>query len=403
VAKNFILNKYYISTPNLAENMTQASSSPIFISLIPCLMQGEGHIIPYHQSVGRAVQQLGWEHLVLLPQNSPAQLFEQQFSCLWSADLEAPGSFWAKLLRWHDVIKLARSISTFFEQKSEFKQCPKIIFIERFIHLQLFALTLALWLMPVENLQVWLFYRRDVHNDQTRGLYRGSNHLIKYRVGADHVRFLTDSEPLQKVLGAYFAEPLTVMPIPHTDITKPESFTLTKNATEMIAWWAGSPREEKGWNIMRNLVREPVKLSQTVTLVAAQSSQLTAHPLGFSVRLIEDQLSREDYQQWLWFSDFILIPYDSQAYRERTSGVFTECIIAGKIPLVTPQTWMAQSLEKYDLTELILTWDSPQSVGDRLLAIKQDVQVKAKLAQMQRDFQAFHQETTYAKILASLR
>ena len=185
--------------------MTQSSSSPVFISLIPCLMQGEGHIIPYHQSVGRAVQQLGWEHLVLLPQNSPDQLFEQQYTCLWDADLEAPGSFWVKLLRWHDVLQLARSIITFFEQRPELKKRPKIIFIERFIHLQLFALTLAIWLMPVENLQVWLFYRRDVHNDQTRGLYRGSNHLIKYRVGANHVRFLTDSEPLQKVLGAYFA------------------------------------------------------------------------------------------------------------------------------------------------------------------------------------------------------
>jgi hypothetical protein len=377
-------------------------SSPLLISLIPCLMQGEGHIIPYHQSVGRAVKQLGWEHLVLLPKNAPDHLFEQQCACLWDADLEAPGSFWAKLLRWQDVNQLARSIVRFFEQKPEFKQRPKIIFIERFIHLQLLALTLALWLMPVENLQVWLFYRRDVHNARTRGLYRGANSIIQYRLGINHVRFLTDSEPLQKALGDYFDETFIVMPIPHTDITKPETLTLTKNAEDIIAWWAGSPREEKGWEIMRHLVKEPVNLSQTITLVASQSSRLTAHPQGFNVRLIEDKLSREDYHQWLWFSDFILIPYDSQAYRERTSGVFTECVIAGKIPLVTPQTWMAQSLEKYDLRELILTWDNPQSVGDRLLSIKQDVKIQAKLAKMQRDFQSFHQETSYAQKLASL-
>ena len=38
--------------------------SVIFVSLIPNLMGGEGHIIPYHIAINEATKRLGWQHKV---------------------------------------------------------------------------------------------------------------------------------------------------------------------------------------------------------------------------------------------------------------------------------------------------------------------------------------------------
>ena len=43
---------------------------PIFVSLIPNLMGGQGHIIPYHQAVSQAVNKLGWNHKIAVPCDS---------------------------------------------------------------------------------------------------------------------------------------------------------------------------------------------------------------------------------------------------------------------------------------------------------------------------------------------
>ncbi|MGL5035379.1 MAG: glycosyltransferase family 1 protein, partial [Microcystaceae cyanobacterium] len=257
----------------------QGKSHPLFISLIPNLMGGEGHIIPYHQAVAKSVASLGWEHLALMPTNSPGDLFLHQRSCLFEADLEAEGNAIAKLFRLKLVWQLATSmVKALGQQAEEHEARPTIIFMERFIHLQLLALAIAIWRVPIDNLYVWILYRRDVHQDKTRFFYKMLNRLIRGGLVPQHLRFLTDSEPLKVALSAYFKEEIVVMPIPHTDI----DFTVLEkkpgSQLPIICWWAGSPREEKGWELMRKLTQTPINQGEKICIVAAKSSQLVPHP-----------------------------------------------------------------------------------------------------------------------------
>jgi hypothetical protein len=99
----------------------------------------------------------------------------------------------------------------------------------------------------------------------------------------------------------------------------------------------------------------------------------------------------------------ILLPYDPIAYQERTSGIFTEAIIAGKIPLVTPNTWMAYELSKYQLDkDLVIQWDHPEKVLTQLLEIKNNPQIQDKLETMKTAYQNFHTVKQYSQSLQQL-
>ena len=54
--------------------------------------------------------------------------------------------------------------------------------------------------------------------------------------------------------------------------------------------------------------------------------------------------------------DFVLLPYDKKIYAECNLGIFVEAIVAGKITLVSADTWMAYELNKFKLTELVIDW-----------------------------------------------
>ncbi|GBF81573.1 glycosyltransferase family 1 protein [Aphanothece sacrum] len=364
-------------------------SSPIFISLIPHLMGGEGHIIPYHQAVNQAIKKIGWQHNIIIPtdhnlNNIPSQWCE----CLSPYDLEAEGNGWQKILRIQQTWELSITIVNYLRNKVINQSDLSIIFLERFIHLQLLALVIALYLVPTKNLSVWLLYRRDTHKDKTKFIYKWLNNLVKKRLSKGRFKLLTDSDLLGQSLSNYFEESVIVMPIPHTDIDC-YSMSITEN-DDIVCWWPGSPREEKGWEVINNLVNSDVKLTQNICLIASEKSKLEVPENGLKVKLVEDNLSRDKYHSWFCLTNIILLPYDAEAYGERTSGIFTESIIAGKISLVTPNTWMAYELLKYNLSELVIDWQEGQKVFDIVIKVSKSPIIKDKIKAMQTSYQQFH-------------
>jgi hypothetical protein len=202
---------------------------------------------------------------------------------------------------------------------------------------------------------------------------------------------------------------MTVMPIPHTDWREDAVEKQEEVTDKILCWWPGSPRSEKGWEIIKRLnqasIHDRDKICNKICLVAAESAELqTSNPSQSSIliKTIPDRLSREQYNHWLALSHIILLPYDAEAYRERTSGIFTEAIIAGKIPLVTSATWMAKALQKYHLEALILTGESPQEIVDQIWEVANNSGIQAKILTMQADFQAFHNPENYAQTLKAI-
>ncbi len=382
---------------------------PLFVSLIPNLMQGEGHIIPYHRAVQTAVTPLGWDYQAWIPpQTSGTEINLQDLAALNAIprlsplDLEAEGKGLQKLARIPQALQwgsqLAQALQILRVETDSTHQ-PIILFMERFVHWQLLGVWWGLCRSPKElrgRLHLWLLYRRDVHNDRSLLIYQGLHQQIFRCLPRAHCQFFTDSEPLRRSLQQVFQVKLTVMPIPHTDF--PTTTPLATMPDPIICWWPGSPREEKGWSILRQLTQIKAPNTPQIELVAASAAKLSPAPQSINVTLVGDRLSREAYADWLKRSHIILLPYDSMAYRERTSGIFTEAIIAGRMPLVTVKTWMAEELENFQLSDLAMDWSDTASFWQQLPDLLRNAIIQQRLRAMQKAYCEFHCLDNYRQI-----
>ena len=104
--------------------------SPKFLSLIPNLMGGEGHIIPYHEAVSEAAKKLGWDYEAIMPAHPGNQNLPLDWNaCLLDTDLEEEGNGLEKMGRIKDAFLLGLSIAQYFRNHSKSNQST-IIFLE---------------------------------------------------------------------------------------------------------------------------------------------------------------------------------------------------------------------------------------------------------------------------------
>jgi hypothetical protein len=374
---------------------------PTLISLIPFLWGGKGHMYGYHLSVGRAARLLGWKHTaVIAATESFSDLPEGWEACLDTDSLESPGIrklFVLPLLI--GVCRFARSISRYLHKLDSVNTGPKILFLERFNPYQLLSLTLSLSLSRYRDLQIWLLYRhRPDANDRYKFVYLILTKIISKRY-KEQLQLLTDSELLKKSLSPFFRLPVTVMPIPHTVTSPPRP--RPDRSQEIVCWWAGPPREAKGLQNVRYLLSLTTPSANALRLVVAKSSELVAIPDGMKLELINDALSPSEYAMWLFKSDMILLPYDAHYYREETSGIFIEAVVAGKIPVVSDDTWMAFELRKYNLDELIVDWRSPGILA-KLAEISKRRDLKHKIDLLREEYSKYHNEGVYASTMKEI-
>jgi hypothetical protein len=379
----------------------ESGTTPTLISLIPFLWGRKGHMYGYHLSVGRSARLLGWKHrAAIATADTFSNLPEDWEACLDTDSLEAPGIRKILVLPlFFGVYRFARSISRYLNNLDSTDKSTKILFLERVNPYQLLAVTLSLSLVRRENILMWLLYRhRPDANKRHKHIYRFLTRAISKRLGKQF-QLLTDSELLKVSLSRFLGLPVTVMPVPHTLANSPDP--RPNRHPEIICWWAGPPREAKGWQIIRNLLALTSPGAQGIRLVAAKSSNLTPRSDGMKLELIDDTLSPTEYARWLFTADIILLPYDAYLYREETSGIFIEAVVAGKFPFVSDDTWMAFELRKHGLHELIVDWESPDLLTF-ISELQSRVELRHKLDVMRDAYSKYHNENAYAKSMMEL-
>jgi glycosyltransferase involved in cell wall biosynthesis len=122
--------------------------------------------------------------------------------------------------------------------------------------------------------------------------------------------------------------------------------------------YLGDARTEKGYHWLPRLVRDAMAANLPVRFTiqsnfnvpsgepaAARARQeLESLARDAPITLLLQPLNSEQYRRLLFDADVVLLPYDREAYRSRSSGVFAEALAAGK-PLIVPKgTWMAGEL-----------------------------------------------------------
>lgn len=372
----------------LPDNVT-----PLLASIVPNLHGGRGHVYGYHCAVGEAAKHLGWQHIVLVtPDPAFASLPASWYVCLDQGNTDLKINPLHKLkgtYRWFVTLRQAL-------QRVDENQQPTILLFEGFGSLQLGGLAANLLLHRPANMRVWLLYYTDVHRSRIADIYRFLNKLIKRILPEGYFQLLTDSELLAKSFADYFGEPINQVPMLPGNL--PAMRDPLPATTDILCWWPGEPRWEKGLAAMQRL---SALKSQKLILLTAEDSNLRATPGGPRIQRLPRHLPESDYLSWLAASDLILLPYDANTYQERTSGIFLETILAGKTPVVSQGTWMAWQLAQHQLLELVVDWYRADLV-EHLVFCARSSDLAEKLKNMQRHFQRIHTVDRYAAALERL-
>jgi hypothetical protein len=406
-------------TPHDRQEECGGASAPTFIAVVLHIYGGKGHVLSYHKAVEEAVRLNGWSHVaVISPDPNIIELpGHWRVEYIDSGVLDYEGVAIKRLvkgLRFWPFIKgmytLSASFARVLRNENKESRNDKIVFLESFNPLQLISIAISFFFTKRDTLSVWLMYRGGPdwggpkHRLMARTfavLFRAINPVFQWLVGKDNLVLLTDSEILSTSLPVYYKLPVHLVPIPHTPHQPANNARDKKSIDGITCWWPGAPRPDKGYDIVRRLAALDGPHTQNVTLVVAKSASLASKPRGVRIEQIEDRLEREEYERRFFSSTFILLPYDRDIYRESTSGIFTECVAAGAIPLVSEGTWMAYELNKWNLSELVLDWEDDQ-IFKEVVRIAADPSVNERMRAMQVEYLSFHNTFSYAQSIGSL-
>ncbi len=377
------------------------------ITFNPWLYSEIGHSLIYTQFIEKAADLNQWEFLAFLPKKSPLENlpdnWKKKIGCPtvrhWFEAIEKrPYRRPRRLIRARQRVYYHYStLKLLIDILSQSKNEKKILFLEACAQTDLRVLVNLLKFLPKKNLSLWIIHRYKASAlwSDLKRFDRCHQKLIKMGVS---LKLLTDSDLLQKDLEEAFKLPVSVLPIHYIKFNDAK---VSKPADKVICWWPGVVREGKGLKLIQGLIESIHPDNKRIHLVVNEKADLQPHDKSPQVTLVENFLSRKDYVDWMSKSDVILLPYSDPNYEKSTSSIFIEAIIAKKIPLVYPKTWMAYELNKYGLDDLAIDWES-DSLSEKIIQISSDTQVREKLNNIREAYLDFHCLEKYAQVMKQL-
>lgn len=346
--------------------------------------EGSGHFYHFHRSVQKALEPILKDVSVYVPENAHFDNLPKGWKKWFSP-------FYNRSSRrkfWKDCTRLFRDPST----------GPRIFFIEFFGRRDFVLYSLAALLFAGKNDVLWVLYRDDlnIRRKKDRKVIRFFSKLLNWKFQKRFVA-LTDSELLADTYAGWFGKRPMIFPVLYAKYQPVAIPTKQK----WICTWLGCPRSEKGALEIARLVQIQDPVSGRIELDISGAAYFPAVKNQISIHLRKAFLTEDEYYASLSRSDIVLLPYDPVKYKLRTSGVFVESILAGKIPVVKDGSWLAHELKRFDLYELILDWEHPHFFS-HLLSVVATSTLLPKLAHMQQTYLDFHGEQNFTRLLQEL-
>jgi len=133
----------------------------------------------------------------------------------------------------------------------------------------------------------------------------------------------------------------------------------------------GGSRPEKGSHLLPEIVAARRRCCQVGFVVHLVNEQMPAEAFARLLRLAGEPgvetavgaLDRSAYLSLLAAADLALFPYERSAYRQRSSGVFSEVVAAG-LPAVVPSgTWLAQQVTSGTAAGVVYEGESADQIA----------------------------------------
>jgi hypothetical protein len=223
----------------------------------------------------------------------------------------------------------------------------------------------------------WAFlFRRPIFNGYPDSYPQQNEQARVHRVHLDmlkraapdlDVAFYTDTDELTDQYNRLRVFPFETLPVP-VEVAESGRARSTGEARALTIGYLGDARDEKGFQHLPRLVEAltaegragpPVKflLQANFNVPGGEpESRYAKHRLanypGSLVELPEGPFDQAEYSALLARMDVIVVPYASEQYSARSSGVLAEAIASGTPAIVPSGTWMASVAEETRLRHL---------------------------------------------------
>ena len=251
----------------------------------------------------------------------------------------------------------------------------------------LFLLSIKIKFKPI------LFVRHKYKNILKKKIFEYL--LDKLNKKNNKIIFLTDTIILKKYLKK-FNDEIFLLPIPHT--IKKYIFKNFKFSKKKISIWCPGPirKEKYGLNFDKFLLKNDNK---NFILNVNQNYIINQKLKNIKFNKLKSSLSRAQYEKQFFKNDIIILPYESENYKEKTSGIFVEGISALKITLVSDNTWMSAELKNFKLEKLIVK-DWANFNLYKFIKNLDIRHIKKKLLIMKKNYSKFHNEKNFINTLS---
>jgi len=148
--------------------------------------------------------------------------------------------------------------------------------------------------------------------------------------------------------------------------------------SSMVVSFLGGARQERGALMIPEIVRLCGSIDVRFNVQLTDSWELGSNVAALKtlgvhphVRLHEGTLSREEYNDWMAES-VVLLPYDAESYRWRSSGVYLEARCFGAPVIVPAGTWMADEVARLG-HGLIVEQYTPAAIAEAIAKAKNEL------------------------------
>ncbi|MCX6019400.1 MAG: hypothetical protein NTZ50_13035 [Chloroflexi bacterium] len=383
--------------------MQATTETPLLISVMFTLDDEGGHIYKQNITVGRSAERIGWgsagwaraaARIRTIPPNWKLNLGSRHIR-----HSGLPGQI-AKLLAFlrTQIVRLSQLRST--------ESRPVILYADWFdlVHLVIMTVSLYLTRLP-KDLHFWFTYRTPT--TPRRAIpYRILHFLIELRLGSHRLQLLGDSELVDDSNARSFRKDFFTMPIVTTNQLTSASQVLLDEIesalpkTKKRLWWPGRPFPRKGEAVIDAIMMVPSESAQNAAMLTSERHAVPRTSIMSHVA-VPDPLTPAEFSAWMHAADVILLPYDASLHGKQGSGIFVESAAAGRMALVTDETWMAHQYRRYGYPEFIIDWTRPDLLG-HILSIASDAEHQQRSREFCRRFSRFHSEDSFAAHLQEL-
>ncbi len=215
--------------------------------------------------------------------------------------------------------------------------------------------------------QYHLMLRRDIKDflvTQAKGIGLEAilNRFYNSKLWYQKVKFYTDTQQLVARYNSVSPIKFTEIPVPFRQEKLIENKQIEiKNKTLHIVY-LGDARREKGYHLLPQIIETLYKdyiATNKIKFTIQSNFNINKGEVGIleaklklkkypetQIKVIDKEMDADSYYQLLANADIVLLPYDTESYRYRTSGVFTESLAAGKPVIIPANSWLVTQVNE---------------------------------------------------------